>query len=617
MNDRQYRVTFQPQGRTAYVLEGTKVLEAAGRTGLPFETPCGGAGVCGKCRMRVTAGATAPTSADRDAFSEAELADGWRLACQTVVRGDMVILAPEESLFGQSHQILMEARKSADHEILPAVRKVHVRLDEPTLPDPRADLLRLESLVGPVEADLELLRELPGRLRAGGFAGTAVLTDHHLIDFQPGDTTTTCCGVAFDVGTTTLVASLLDLCDGREHAIVSTVNPQVSFGDDVLSRIQRASSDPAGRQELRSVLLKAANDMIAELCRQARVDRSDVYEVTFSGNTTMQHLLCGIDVSPLGIVPFVPACGRGLLIAAGDLGLQVHPRAAAYVFPVIGGFVGGDTVAGVLATRLADRDKPALMVDIGTNGEIVLSAGGTLYAASTAAGPAFEGARISCGMRAAAGAIEKVLIGADGVHVSTIAGKGALGLCGSGLIDAVADLLSTGVVTPEGRLLPPDELPPDLAEPVRSRVRLDPKGQPEFLLAGPETGQASNFICLSQRDIRELQLAAGAIRAGIAILLRQAGLDVSDLSQVLIAGGFGSFIRRSKAQRIGLLPAQIDHRAITYVGNASLDGARWALLSTAARQRAEEIARRTVHVQLSEDPQFQMEFAEAMIFPES
>ena len=614
MADKQYRVTFEPQGRTAYVLAGMKVLEAAGRAGLTFETPCGGAGVCGKCRMQVTAGAGKPTQADADAFRPAELLEGWRLACQTAIVRDVVVRVPELSLFGNPHQILMQARDQLDHEVLPAVRKVFVRLKEPTLADHAGDLLRIEGAVGKVRAGLDLLRELPSRLRQGGFAGTAVLTDHNLVDFEPGDTSAHCCGAAFDIGTTTLVGSLLDLRTGDEKAIVSAVNPQVSFGDDVLSRIHRAGT-PAGREELRKAIVKAVNEMIHELCCQGGVAVEHVYEVSLAGNTTMQHLLCGLDVSPLGQVPFVPTCGRGLLLPAGELGLAIHRRGAAYVFPVIGGFVGGDTVAGILATRLAGQEGPVLMVDIGTNGEIVLAAGGKMWTASTAAGPAFEGARISCGMRATAGAIEKVVIDEGAVHVSTIGGKPPVGLCGSGLIDAAADMLTAGLVSPEGRLLPPSDLPAGCPKSLSSRVLESQAGQVEFVLAERKTAKATHRISLTQRDIRELQLASGAIRAGIRILLRQAGLTTADLRRVLIAGGFGSFIRRSKAQRIGLLPADIDHRKIAYVGNTSLDGARWALLSTAAREQAEELARSAAHVQLSEDPNFQTEFAEAMIFP--
>jgi len=286
----------------------------------------------------------------------------------------------------------------------------------------------------------------------------------------------------------------------------------------------------------------------------------------------------------------------------------------AYVFPIIGGFVGGDTAAGMLSARILEREAPVLLVDIGTNGEIVLAHEGRLWSASTAAGPAFEGARIACGMRAARGAIEKIVLD-DDVHLGTIGNAPPGGICGSGLIDLVAELLNHGIVTPEGQLLPPTELPAHLSKALARRVRVTDAGTTEFLVADRSRGQAEEPIVLTQRDIREVQLGAGAIRAGTSILLKKAGVRVDDIRSVLIAGGFGNFIRRNHAQRIGLLPKGIDHERIVYVGNASLSGAKWGLLSVAARKRVEAIARQTQHIDLSRDPEFQTVFAEAMIFP--
>jgi len=613
MPDEQVRVTFEPHGRAVYVLPGTKIIEAGGRAGMTLDSPCGGAGICGKCRVQVTRGAGDPTLADRKHFSKEELREGWRLACQTAVGGPAVVRIPETSLFAGKHQILAERQRGKAQEVLPAVRKVYVELSPPTLADGDADLLRLEKKLGKVKADIGLLRQLPSLLRDSGFKGTAVLADHHLIDFERGDTTAQCYGAAFDIGTTTLVGSLLDLRTGEELAIASRVNPQVSFGDDVLSRIQHAGTSPEGLIQLHRLITEALREMIDELCREAGISRDRIYELSFAGNTTMQHLLCALDPTQLGRVPFVPIHGHGLMMASADINISIHRRGAAYVFPVIGGFVGGDTVAGILATRLTEQEGPILLVDIGTNGEIVLCHKGGMLAASTAAGPAFEGARISCGMRAAGGAIEKVLLDGD-VHWGTIGGTGPIGLCGSGLIDLAAELLKAGIVSPQGRLLGPDELPPGLPAALRRRVTVDSGGQTRFIIA--DGADVERPVAVTQRDIRELQLAGGAIRAGIAILLRQAGVKTTELKRVLIAGGFGSFIRRSNAQRIGLLPRQIDHQRIQYVGNASLNGAKWALLSTEARKRAEDLARAARHVELSQDPQFQAEFAEAMIFPE-
>lgn len=616
MPNGKIRVIFEPQGRTIHAEKGIRLFEAAARAGLTLDMPCGGAGNCGKCRARIMDGAPAPTDAERRVFTASELADGWRLACQTSLHSRATVYIPESSIFGGRVQIHVDAGAGETADISPLVRKTYVALPPPTLADEAADMVRLERVIGPFEADLGLLRAVPRALRAADFKGTAVMADHHLIAFEPGDTTDACYGAAFDIGTTTLVGVLLHLVTGKERAVTSSINPQIIFGDDVLSRITLTIQRGDGLDNLQSALLRTINDMLADLCRAAGLALDNVYEVTFSGNTTMEHLLCGISPAQLGQAPFAPVFGRGIALPATAMGVNIHPRGMAYVFPVIGGFVGGDTVAGMLATQIADAPGPSIMVDIGTNGEIVLAHEGRLWAASTAAGPAFEGARISCGMRATRGAIEKVTI-TDDVHCGVIDGAPPVGLCGSGLIDLVAELLRRGIIAPDGRILPPETLPGNVPDALRHRTQVNQEGEARFVLAANARGKESAEVALTQRDVRELQLASGAIRAGIAILLKFAGLAMGDVAQVLVAGGFGSFIRRSNAQRIGLLPPELPHQRIRYVGNTSLSGARWALLSLEARGRAEILARRAEHVELSTDPDFAMEFAMAMTFPDS
>jgi len=616
MSDRQRRVTFQPQGRVISVLKGTTILEAAAIAGLVIDTPCGGVGTCGKCRVQVAQDAMEPSDADRKAFTVGELADGWRLACQHRISDNLVVHVPTESLFGGDHQIARDSAVGGPAEVRPAIHKVYVELPAPTLEDAMPDLLRLEEKTGPFTVDVAMLRHAPRQLRQQDYKGTAVLSDHQLVDFEEGDTSGRCFGVAVDIGTTTMVASLLNLCSGQELAVVSRMNPQVSFGDDVLSRIQHSTSCPNCLEDLRQAVAGQIGEMIRTLCEEAGVHVQFIYEITFAGNTTMQHLLCGVDPSPLGTVPFAPAYGRGMLLSARDMGVPINPHGMSYVFPIIGGFVGGDTVAGMLATRIDRLEGPVLMVDIGTNGEIVLAHDGELLAASTAAGPAFEGARISCGMRGTRGAIEKVLLDED-VHLGVIGNVAPMGICGSGLIDLAAELLRVGIVSPEGRLRPAGELPAELPRALADRVRTDDNDVSSFILAEPGGGTLHKPLSITQRDVRELQLGCGAIRAGVSMLLRKAELTPADLKTVLIAGGFGGFIRRDKAQRIGLLPPEVDHQRIHYVGNVSLAGARWALLSLEARRHGEELARRTRHVELSVDGDFQAEFAEAMIFPDA
>jgi uncharacterized 2Fe-2S/4Fe-4S cluster protein (DUF4445 family) len=612
MRDAEIPVIFQPRGETVYVLKGTRLPEAAAGAGIVLDLPCGGEGVCKKCRVQVPNGDGEPTAAEQEAFSSDELRAGFRLACQSAVSGPMTVVVPQTSLLAAQNQILAQSSETIRSANDPAIRKCYVELTPPSRGDDDPDLVRLEKAIGPFSIDLPLLRDIGAKLRESDFQGTAVLADHHLIDFEPQNTVTEAFAVATDVGTTTLVSVLLDLHTGQELAVASRLNPQTRFGDDVLSRILYAERD-GGLQSLHQAVVGAIDEMVGQLCDEAKVSRQRIYELSFSGNTAMQHLLCRVDPSPLGKVPFVATAGRGLWLSAAELGLDVHPRAMAYILPVIGGFVGGDTVSGILATGLSDLAGPTLFVDIGTNGEIVLWANGKLTAASTAAGPAFEGARISRGMRGSVGAIEKVVF--DGhLHLNVIGNVAPVGLCGSALIDIAAELLRHGLLTPEGRLQAPDQLPSTVPGELAAQIVAD-NGRVAFLLApAAETGDGKP-IALTQRDLRELQLASGAIRAGTTILLEHAGLRAADLDAVLMGGGFGNFIRRSNAQRIGLLPPEIEHRRIRYRGNTSLAGARLVTLSQQARQMAEELAERTQHVDLSAHPGFSTMFADAMIFP--
>ena len=614
MREHEIAVKFEPHGRTVYVLGDTKIIEAAARAGVTLNTPCGGQGTCGKCRVRVLENPCEPTERERAIFSAEQIAEGFRLACQSSLCAPTTVDVPETSILASTFQILAGGEGGPADLSDVAVRKQYVELPVPCRDDETPDLDRLAKAVGPFGIDLELLREMPGRLRAWNFKGTAVLIDHRLIDFEEGNTESELYSIAFDVGTTTLAGVLLDLSTGAERAGVSRMNPQTAFGDDVLSRISLTREDPEGLRKLNGAIVDEINEMILELMQEGQVSRERIYEVSFAGNTTMQHLLEGVDPSALGEVPFAPATGRSLLVKAAKLGLHIHPRGRAYVFPVIGGFLGGDTVAGTLVTGLAEKERPTVLVDIGTNGEIVVHHEGRTLAASTAAGPAFEGARISQGMRGTTGAIEKVMFD-DDVRINVIGDAPPVGLCGSALIDVTAELLRHGVLDPQGLLLTQDQLTPGLPQKIRDRVVENDDGA-AFVLAHAEETGIDGPVLLTQKDIRELQLATGAIRAGISILLKRVGLEATDVDRFLIAGGFGNFIRRKNAQRIGLLPTDVERSRITFVGNTSLAGARLAAASQGARARAEELARQIEHIDLSLDADFQTEFMTAMFFPE-
>ncbi len=611
----ELRVTFQPSGRSVFVLPGTILFEAAARAGLLIKNPCGGNGTCGKCRVRITQGAMEPTPACKKNLAPEELEKGVRLSCQAKIHQDCIVEIPESSLFENTSQILTTS-VGDEIAIRPCVTKHYLELPAAADSDDRCDLKRLEDALNMhVKVSLNVLQSLPETLRKNEFKGTAVICCNELVAFEPGDTTAAAYGVAFDLGTTTVVGTLLDLNNGRELAVAATMNPQISTGDDVISRIQKAreSSENLSRMH-QDINIKLA-ELIVELCEKSGVAPNSIYEVTVAGNTTMQHLFCGISPASLGEVPFASTFQRGLLYKAHQAQLNVNPEASLYVFPNIGGFVGGDTVAGLLATTMYDSTQTKLLVDIGTNGEIVLGTGERFLAASTAAGPAFEGARIVNGMRATNGAIEKVVMDDDDLWYNVIGNARPMGLCGTGLIDLVAMLLQTGVIETTGRILPPDELTQAVPQKLIDRLLVRDSGHVDFLIADTnETGTESR-VCLYQKDVRELQLATGAIRAGINILLKTAGLTMDDLDEVMLAGAFGNFIRRSSARRIGLLPP-VDKNKIKFVGNAASMGAKVVLLSSQIRAEAEKLAARAEHVDLSLDPEFQMEFGLAMMFPE-
>ena len=449
----------------------------------------------------------------------------------------------------------------------------------------------------PVTEPLEI--EVPSAALLHQFA--AILVDGDPVSLQHDPRPPGHLGVAFDLGTTSVAGTLFDLHTGLERATRATMNRQIAQGDDVISRIAAVRADADNLGSLQRLAVETLNGILHDLCDTCEEPPSAIRELTVAGNTTMQHLLLGLDPSMLGEYPFTPAFTDAQTVSAAGLGLHVHPEAALTVFPQLGGFVGGDTVAGMLATHFDSLPYPALLVDVGTNGELALLHDGRIYAASAAAGPAFEGARISQGMRASDGAIDTVSISGGTLHTHVIGGGDAIGLCGSALVDAVAELLRVGLIDSSGSLKAPS------SHPLADRVQPSPDGA-RFQLAPA--------VWLTQRDIRELQLASGAIRAGIETLLRRAGLTAGDLGAILLAGGFGSTIRIGNAVRIGLLPPIADG-ATRFIGNASLTGAKRALLAHDELAKARSLRKRATHIDLSAEPCFSDCFMEYMLFPES
>jgi uncharacterized 2Fe-2S/4Fe-4S cluster protein (DUF4445 family) len=606
------RVTFLPKGAVTRVPPGTTLFHAAAWIGQPVESTCGGRGTCGKCRVRVTEGTAPATPADLQHLAQEEIAAGWRLSCQAEVRDEIsaevprLLGTPKTAMFGVGRQVLLD----------PNVHKVRLRLQPPELHDQRSDLQRLREALAAegfaAAADLEALRALPAALRAADFDLTAVLCGADLVGIEPGDTTRESFGVAFDLGTTTIVGTLLDLHTGEARAVASALNGQAVHGGDVLSRISHTMSHRTGLGELQRLAAATINGLIDELIRSAGIARDRIYEVTVAGNATMEHLLLGIDPEPISVTPFAPALTHGLSVRADALGLAIHPHGRVYLFPHLGAYVGGDIVAGLLATALPRGDRLRLFVDVGTNGEIALGSEKRTLSTAAPAGPAFEGAEIACGMRATRGAIEGVRLNGDAVVLQTIGDAPPVGLCGSGLIDAVAQLYRCGLLDASGRLRSAEEVRDRAPAALAARLIVQ-DGVRAFVLASAEqTGERP--VLLSQKDIRQLQFAKGSIATGIQVLMNDMGVTPGDLQEVMLAGAFGSYIHPDSARTIGLVPPVALER-IRAVGNSAGEGAKIALLSYREREAAEAMPARVEYLELSGREDFNDLFMKALGFP--
>jgi uncharacterized 2Fe-2S/4Fe-4S cluster protein (DUF4445 family) len=489
----------------------------------------------------------------------------------------------------------------------PNVRKVYLELSEPSLHDQRSDVARLKDALTAeghdMVAGVAVLRTLPGVFRQAGFRVTAVLGGEHLVAVEPGDTTGDCYGVAFDVGTTTLVGTLMNLRTGMAASVQSTLNGQAPFGADVISRISHGMNGPEAIVELRDAVVTTMNAILDELYSETGVTPAQTYEAVVVGNVTMLHLLLGVDPSPLSMMPFTPAFMDQLSVESRDVGLNIHPQGYVQTLPALGAYVGADIVAGVLATGVVREDKLRVFVDVGTNGEIVLGSAQRALATAAPAGPAFEGSQIRCGMRATTGAIEGVTLG-DRVELQVIGGDVApQGICGSGLVDAVAQLLLVGLMDHSGRLRLAEDVP---QHPLRDRL-IDVDGVRAFLLA--------DGVYLTQRDIRELQFAKGSIATGIKVLMDILGVTADELDEVLLGGSFGSYLNPESAKIIGLVPP-VDVDRIIAVGNSAGEGAKIALLSYRERQVAFELPSRIEYVELSGRSDFNDAFVSVLGFPQ-
>jgi uncharacterized 2Fe-2S/4Fe-4S cluster protein (DUF4445 family) len=617
MVEKRCRVTFEPEGKAVYVLPGTTIYEATGEAGIIINSPCGGAGVCGNCKVAIIRGEFEQKGSEKF-FTKEELDEGRVLACRTKILGDMVVEIPISSRFFEQ-KILTEGIEFK-LKVSPNVRKLFIQVDEPTLEDQRSDLDRVWDALGMgnpgPKVPVDILRRLPEKLRKAQYTTTIVLNEEEIIGIERGDKSDKNYGIAFDIGTTTVVGYLLDLNTGKQLAVSSATNPQTSYGDDVISRIQHTMTSKDGLEDLHERIISCINDIIVDLVNGANIEKKYIYELTTTGNTTMNHLFLKIDPKHLSLHPYVGVLRSNIDLRASSIGLHINRYGKAYAMPNIAGFVGGDTVAVILASGIHKSEDLKFALDIGTNGELVMGNRDRLVSCSTAAGPAFEGARITHGMRASDGAIEKVLLKEDEVEVNTIGNAKPIGLCGTGLIDSIAELRNMGIITKNGKLLHNKELPEDISDIIRKRAIAHEKWGSAFILVTAEQSKTGEDILLTQKDVRETQLAKGAIFAGYQLLKRTLGINDEDITEVLLAGAFGNYIRRLQAKRIGLLP-DIPTEKIKFIGNAAGAGAKMVLLAKELRTEACDISKNTEYIELAVQKEFQRIFADSMYFPES
>jgi len=607
----KYEVLIQPAGKKIVVDEGCLLSNAALKAGVSIVLVCGGKGTCGKCRVRIIDG---ECITGKDGNQRVVKKGEYALACQSYVSSDVTFFV-EHIENSDDNKILTSGDLSDNQQLNPHTKKQYFALIPASREDTTDDCMRLKTSLEVEKLSFPVLQKLPEFLRKNEWKGTAVIVDKCVVSIESGNTTDCKYGVAIDLGSTTIVAVLYNLNSGEQLNTVSDINSQVKFGDDVCSRISHALDSDTGFTELQSCATNQIDKLIAKLLDETpySIKPYEIYDICLAGNATMQQIFLGIDVSPLGKLPFVQAFSDGIRLTGKDIGLSNFKNSQIFVFPQIASFLGGDTSAGILAEDLKTKQEQSIFVDIGTNGEIVFSDNGKQVATSTAAGPAFEGATITDGMRATHGAIDKISY--DGDIQTHILGdsKHPIGLCGTAVIDCIAILLELGIVDETGLLLDADERPENLPLSMKGRIQQSDNGQNIFVIGHNQTG---GIIALYQKDIREIQLGAGALRSGINILLKNLDKKLEELDAVYIAGGFGNYLNIKSAQRIGMLP-KIDVDKVKYVGNSSLKGATKTLLDSSLTSIIDDIATEVGHIDLSMNQDFLTEFTNAMIFPES
>ncbi len=617
-----HSVKFIPDDVTVKVEKGTDLLRAATLAGVPLRSNCGGEGTCGRCAVLVRKGTVTSRGGN---LPERLRETGYVLACATFVEGDLVVEVPESSRLAE-HKVLLE--KMSRREVLaekesdgleryvpsPLCFRVPLKMDPPTLTDCSSDLVRLRANLRKagleeVEVNPSLLRHLPHVARKGDWEVTASISRAgsglDLFHLEPGRVDGPVTGLCVDIGTTTIVTYLVNMDTGVVLDSRGTYNRQAPYGEDVITRIIHATENPEGLKELQEACVNTINDLLTKALGQRGLAHHDIQATIIAGNTTMTHLFLGISPKYIRLEPYVPVASDFPPVKADDLGLATHPASPVWCMPAVASYVGGDIVSGVLSSGMARRDEVSLFIDIGTNGEIVLGNRDWLVSCACSAGPCFEGSGISSGMRAMPGAIERMEIDPDTLEcsLSTVGGSSPKGICGSGLVDALAEMRKAGIIDRSGRFAVDRRNP---------RLRTGDEG-PEFLVAAAENGRDSDIV-VTESDVKNLLRAKGAVYAGIRSLLRAVGLPIGVISRIYIAGGFGNYLNVRDSVEIGLLP-DVDPSLYVFIGNSSIKGARLALMSQEALEEARDLARKMTYVELSVGTAFMDEYVSAMFLP--
>jgi len=628
----QYHLKILPLGKKILCEQGEVILDVLKEHNIPIQSICGGKGSCGKCKIKIMGSLLpAPDEYEIRLLTKDEIENGVRLACRTKISFNLRIdvLAIEDSrgakiltfTKGEEFDLPFSTKK-----IISLIIKETVTPLEGTFENPLSDTERITSAIKnttktKIGFSHFALKALPFILRKSPESKISVLRfKDKILGVESEDDSLTkksdFLGVAVDIGTTTIAVELIDLRTGDSLGIEARLNPQRVFGEDVITRIQYiADNGKEGLFELQRKVVEEIQECVESLIRKKNLTLEDVVAICSAGNATMIHILLGITPQYLGLAPYLPVFNQAAPLPARNIGFSIHPEGLLFTLPNLGGFLGGDTVADLLTFNVFKKDNITLMIDIGTNGEIVLSNGSIALATTTAAGPAFEGARISMGMRGESGAIEHFRIKEDGqVELEIISGASARGICGSGLIEIVAELLDVGLIDQMGRFKNPEQLPDSLKmKTLKSRL-IKKDNQMAFLVAGEQEG-AVHPIFLNHQDLRELQLAKGAIAAGIEILLKQMKIRTEEIDRVYLAGAFGNYISKTSALRIRLIPSEIQESKIISLGNAALNGARLFLLYEGARKFAlTTIPQKVKFFELAGNPEFQDAFANHLRF---